>query len=324
MNKKQFPVDAFRFFASAELDAPTDTGLRRFEGVAYSGEIITDHWMAPVGFDLATMTIPTPLPALFGHDDEEAVGVVDSVDLSGPVRLSGSLFSDVDECAKSISDKADRGFPWGMSLRIIPGSIEEVAPGVPYTLNGRSVVGPLTVFKNSRVREVSFCSVAADQRTSAAVFDSSSDQLTIEVHQMPDENKPDPRIADLEAKLTAAEAKFAAAMSAVEAEKARADAAEAALGQMAQASRKNEVQALFSAIGREFSDEAARPYMAMPAELFAAVSADLSALVKPKQAPADSAPDYLFKQVANGSTEEAPRSFDEINARLFKQLGGNA
>lgn len=317
MSKKSFPAEAFNFFATTALDAPSDTGARRFDGVAYSGEVITDHWMAPVGFDLATMSIPTPLPVLFGHEDDEAVGVVDSVEIADTVKLSGALFSDVDECAKVISDKADRGFPWGMSLRIIPGSIEEVAAGMPYILNGRQVTGPLSVFKNSRVREVSFCAVAADQRTSASVFEADSANLTIEVHQMTDEVKPDPRVAELEAKLTAAEAKFTLALE-------RAEAAEAALQQLAESARKTEVQALFSAIGREFSDEAAKPYMAMPAELFAAVSADLSALAKPKTPPADSAPDFLFKHQANGSSEDKPRSFDEINAAAFAQLGGNA
>lgn len=322
MSKKSFPAEAFRFFATAELDAPTDSGVRRFEGVAYSGEVITDHWLAPVAFDLSTISIPTPLPVLYCHEHEEAVGVVDSAEVGDGVKLLGALFSDVDECAKSISDKADRGFPWGLSLGIIPGSIEEVSPGVSYSLNGRNFTGPLTVFKNARVREVSFCSVAADQRTSTSVFSADSDQLSIEVQSMTDTN--DQRIVDLEGKLAAADAKFAAAEARASEAEARAIAAETALKEFAQAARKAEVAEMFSALGREVTDDAIKPYMAMSGEVFSAVKADLVSVATKKKTPAENADPVLFSHQAIGGNDEAPRTFADLNAIAFKQFGGNA
>lgn len=314
MSTKAFPNEAFRFFAPADLQAMTESGDRSFTGIAYSGEVITDHYLAPVGFDLATMSIPTPLPVLFGHEDDEAVGVVDTSEIGDDCRLSGRLFAEIDQRAAEIVAKAGRGLPWGMSLRIIPGAIEEVPAGVAYTLNGRNVIGPLTVFKNSRVREVSFCSVAADQRTSAAVF-SGSDQLNIEVNTMADENNQD-RIKELETKLNDLAAKFASAQTEAAAEKARADAAEAALQKISSDQRKAGVQELFKAMGKEYSDEAAAPYMGMNAEQFAAVKEAVSVVVSKREIPAE-----LFRHQATEGSGDAP-TFDSLNEVLRKQIAG--
>lgn len=309
--KKAYPSEAFRFLAAATIaPAESETADRSFSGIAYTGGVITDHWMAPVAFDLATMRAEPPLPILFTHDDDDAIGVADKVEIGSGLSVTGRLFTSIDADAKAIGDKADRGFPWGLSVRIIPDSIEEVSPGAEYSLNGATVMGPLTVFKNSTIREISFCSVAADRGTSASVFSGQHEQITIEVSQMAEPTQENGR--DLEAELANMTAKFAASEARIaelteigEADRAKIDELSSQIAQMAADSRAADVKSLFSAIGREWSEDAARPYMAMSGDVFASVSADLKA-VKGKPTPL---PESLFQHVATGGDDQKVASF---------------
>ncbi len=322
MATRKFPKSAFTFLASASIDAESQAGTdRTFSGVAYGGGVITDHWLSPCAFDLASMRLDVPIPVLAGHDHEDTIGMLNAAVIGSDVRVSGTLFSSIDDGAKAITAKADKGFPWQLSLGLFPSAIEEVAPGKSYELNGQTVTGPLTVLRGARVREVSFCAVAADSMTSAAVFSGNqSDELDIEVTTMADtpntEPKEDPRIAELEAKLTELQAQFSASL---DAEKARADAALAELESFKAAARKKEIEALFSAQGREWDDEKAKPYFSMSPEQFAAVSADFAAV----REKADKLNPLLFQSFATGGKDEAPSLHDLNRAMLAEyNLGG--
>ena len=64
-------------------------------------------------------------------------------------------------------DDSDDGFPWQMSVRIEPASIDEIQAGNTVTVNGKLLHGPITVFRGGRIREVSFCALGADENTMA-------------------------------------------------------------------------------------------------------------------------------------------------------------
>lgn len=305
MTTRKFPKSAFTFLASAALEKPADSSAdsdRAFSGVAYNGGIITDHWLSPCAFDLASMKIETPIPVLEGHSHDDTIGVLNAAVIGSDVRVSGNLFCSIDEDAKAIAAKADRGFPWQLSIGMFASSIEEVSAGAEYELNGNIVTGPLRVFRGARVREVSFCAVAADSMTSAAVFSGDPpDELELEVITMADkpknEQQDDPRIAELESKLTELQTQFKAS---VDAEKARADAALAELETVKTAARKKDIEALFSAQGREWDDEKAKPYFAMSPETFSAVTADFAAMKE----KTDKLNPLLFTSVATGGKEQ--------------------
>lgn len=92
------------------------------------------------------------------------------------------------------------------------------------------------------------------------------------------------RIADLEASAAADKAK-------IESLTAERDAATTELANFTAAKRTAEVKELFAALGREHTDESAKPYMEMAEATFAAVAKDLKA-AKPK------APAHLFQAQA--------------------------
>jgi hypothetical protein len=141
--------------------------VRAFNGTAYGGGIITDHpvWDA-VAFDLASTKAPPSLAVLFDHRIPIGVG---KAKIDREITIAGELFADVDPQAKSVAEFADRGMPWQMSVYIKPGRIDQVKAGTSINLNGRRMAGPLAVFRDARLREISFVALGADHTTSARV-----------------------------------------------------------------------------------------------------------------------------------------------------------
>lgn len=322
MNTKSFPKKAFLFTTQADISPQQGDGKsRRFGGVAYSGGVITDHgyWGAPIVFDLDSVTFSTPAPLLSGHNHSATVGVVDEVSLSreGGIRVSGNLFSGLDEEARAIADKADAGFPWQMSVGIFPGSIQEVPEGMSVIVNGSEITGPIQIFKNSRIREVSVVALGADSTTAAHVFEQ-GDSVSIQVEEpMTDQNQQDqnPEEPSTEEQTKTTDVVVEDQDTNDEGSSAQEElaAAKAELAALKTSIRKGKVEALFSALGRDMSDEAAEPYMGLSDLQFDAVSADLMAL-KP------AASDFLSRQVITGGTSEERKTFSSIAARGVAQL----
>lgn len=148
--------------------AEVAAGSRIFTGTAYSGGIITDHPMYErVAFNLDSTRLALPAPLLYKH--QEPIGIVERAELAGNIRISGKVFADKSPDAKKVADFSDAGMVWQLSVGIWPGRIEEVKAGAKVKLNGKTFDGPLTVFHDSRVREVSFVALGADGATSARV-----------------------------------------------------------------------------------------------------------------------------------------------------------
>lgn len=267
------PVEALRFSAPAAFAAGEGDDLRRVEGVAYSGEVVTGHWYwDAVVFDLSGVEDSGRLPLLVDHDPGKRVGFTE-LQIGADMRLSGGRLLNTPR-GQEIAAEADQGFPWQLSVFIQPTRIERVQAGERATINGREVLGPVTVFRASRVREVSFTPTGADHRTQATVFSTGNG-----VKPMPGEvDTLKEQVAKLSADLAAANA--------------RAEAAEGKEREARLSARKDKVTALFAAIGREVKDEAIAPYLALDEAQFAAVSADLTAAAAAK-IPA--APGHLFR-----------------------------
>lgn len=172
---KTLPEDAFYFKAPLSIAPFSDqTGKERFvSGVAYSGDIVTDHgYWSRLVIDLATLAVETPTPLLKGHDHDCVIGMVTDTAIDNALSYSARLFSDIDDDAREIAEKADKGFPWQVSVGIRPNSIEEVPTGNTIELNGKTFSGPLTIFRGGRVREISICALGADPNTNASVLSS--------------------------------------------------------------------------------------------------------------------------------------------------------
>lgn len=295
---KPVPACALRFDTAAPIalaTAETADAPRSFSGVAYSGDVIRNHFFwGNVVFDLATTTAPDKVPVLVEHDRAQRAGV-GQLTIGQDIRITGSLLANAH--GQGVAADADAGFPWQLSVHIDPGSVDEVPPGVAARVNGRDFTGPLTIFRNSLIRETSFTPTGADAGTSARVFAGAPERhipvFTLEKNIMADDAATNDTLA---AALEAANAALAAA-------NARADAAEQALAGIKASAREADIRTLFAALGREYSDDAAKPYFQIDDAAFAVVLADM-------KAAATKHPPHLFHDTATAGAKPEAAALD--------------
>lgn len=273
------------FLADFQLSKPTTTGERTFSGVAYAGGVITDHsWYSAVAFDLATTNAETPLPLLFNHGGSP-IGVIETVSITNKIEIAGRLFADIDPIAQDIATKSDRGIKWQLSVGIFPASTENLSGNQPHNINGQSFTGEITLLKQNRIREVSFVTIGADDKTSATVFNTDlkpnpqekSSMTTEQIKALQDENATlKTQCSDMQKQL---------------------DELQAAAKKATKCAREIEIKNLFTALGREYKEDDAKPYFEFSAEQFSLISQELLASKKPEL------PAHLFKAQANDGTE---------------------
>lgn len=275
MSHKHITLSALASFAT---DPETgDAALpSRFTGELYSGAGV---FGGSVYLDIASMQFAPSIPLFFNHRADDVIGMIESVtkvtnqDGTLSLQTAGKMFVDIDDDAASIVRKAQAGMQWQMSLGGFDYTEIEYPSGATVSVNGRSVTGPVTILSNAMLREGSIVALGADRETSASFFG-----------QLPTSY---PNRA--EAPTTMKEG----TMPEIEALKAELEAAKATIQQqatqlkaMSDAHRASDVQALFSAIGREFTPEKAAPYIELSAASFAAVAADMREASKAATLPA--------------------------------------
>lgn len=292
---------AFQFLAKPQLTSEGEgTAVKRkFAGVGYSGEVIPGHWYwGNVVFDLHTMSVPPSLPALIDHDRSQRAGYVTEHSISDAegFKVAGALMSNAS--GKAVAQESDDGFPWQMSVHIEPGSVEEIQAGISTTINGKSLQGPLTVFRNSRILEVSFTATGQDSNTSATAMSRPSGGQP----QQPstgDSSMTPEQIAAMQLENSTLKASNETLTK-------ERDAANTSLQKFSADRREADVKQLFSDTGREFKadDEDVKMLTALPQGAFDFSAKQMRAAGKPA-APTQQAPSHLFShQAADGKAQE--------------------
>jgi len=322
MATRRLPRSAFHLHAPVQLqddagDKPSGengSGSREWSGIAYSGEALK---LGPFDderlvIDLETMRgIDRKLPALIGHDRGRIAGYTESVEAGEALEVRGRLLSSTAD-GRQVAQASDEGFPWQLSIDARPGRVEEVASGEEVTVNGRQLAGPLVVFRDTQVREVSFTPTGVDHNTLGAALSDDPETITVETEEAgmgTKDNTSDqgtPTVAQLQEQLAA--------------ERQAREAAEAQLAEERRARREDEVRHLFADLGREYTEEAAAPYVQMSDEAWQAVSRDMRAQAPAQSAGATppSAPDRatLQRETATGEPHSEQLSDEEIVAHL--------
>jgi hypothetical protein len=304
MEKATHPTEAFWFKAGIGLQAKEEGKPRQFSGTAYTGNALSHRYWGQIVIDLASTTANEKVPALIEHDRGQRVGYC-GLAIGQSIEVIGGILLD-NEHGQAVAQESDAGFPWQMSVHVEPGSVEDLRPGMTAVINGNDVKGPAAIFRNSVVREVSFTPTGVDNGTSATAF-----SATYQPTPKREASDMDPK--EMEAKLSALEADLKAA-------NARADTAETKLAEQAKSARLSAVKEMFSATGREYTEAAAKPYMAMDDEMFSAVAADLKA-----SKPAEPS-DHLFSAhtqdggSGEGAATETKKPANYLSADFQKSL----
>ena len=265
------------------VDAQEDGKKKRtFSGVAYSGEVITDHWYwKQVIFDLDSMQIKGRIPALLEHSSYQRAGAIEShaISYESGLTVSGILLSN--EFGAQVASDSDDGFPWQMSVRIEPSSIDEIQAGNTVTVNGKLLHGPITVFRGGRIREVSFCALGADENT-----------MAVAASHNPNNPQEDTDVTELE------QAK--AALQQAETER---DNALNELKQFKAEKRNDDISALEKELKTQFSAEDKTAYTAMDDASFSFTAKQLRQF-SGKNSPANNGPSNLFTHQAKSDGNE--------------------
>lgn len=239
---------------------------RKFKGTAYAGGRVDGHWYwgrSGVVFDLDGIEIDKPAALLEEHFSSSRIGVVQAVDTNGKIDVSGDFLTNPK--ATEIVQDSDDGFPFQMSMMIDPGSIEEVSQGKTVIVNGQSFEGPVTVFRQNRIREFTICSTGADRNTSIKAFSGKAN---------PNPTKEDTDVTELEqtqAKLKQAETER--------------DAAQAELKKFKADKREDDIKALETAMNKQFSAQEKKSYTDMDDAAFAFMSQQLKQFSSGNQQP---------------------------------------
>lgn len=235
--------------AAIEVPKAEEGQKRKFKGTAYAGGRVDGHWYwgrSGVVFDLDGIEIDKPAALLEEHFSSSRIGVVQTVDTNGKIDVAGDFLTNAK--AQEIVQDSDDGFPFQMSMMIDPGSIEEVLQGKTVTVNGQVFEGPITIFRQNRIREFTICSTGADRNTSIKAFSGKAN---------PNPTKEDTDVTELEKVQQAKE----------QAERERDDAL-AELKQFKAQKRADEIAALETELKTQFSAEDKTAYTNMDDSVF--------------------------------------------------------
>jgi len=272
------PQDAFYFKTQpiTIIEQAEKTFPRAFSGIAYSGDVIHHgHW-GNVIFDLSTTKTPhEKTPILIEHDRAQRAGFA-SLAFTDKIEIVNGQLIDTPH-GHAVADEADAGFPWQMSVHIQPGSVDELKAGKTVTVNGRDVTGPVAVFRDSIIREVSFTPTGVDYQTTAAVF------------SMPQEERNSNAMEELKAQLEQAVA--------------RAEASEAKLAELVKEGRAAEIKA---ALG-DVSEADMGVYLSLDETAFQTILATLKKMSEKKL------PEHLFSAQATDGRSVEDKSTDYVN-----------
>lgn len=237
----------------------TPTG---FSGIAYSGGVVPNYgWFGDTIIDMASVQIPERMFALVNHEEEDRAGHCRVWIENGAIRVAGQ-FSRATQAGQSVAAEFGEGAPWKLSIGFNANS-ERLDPPRAVDVNGQTVtVG--AIFRNARILEVSFVYADADPNTQVSAFSAAPNIQ--QAHPMSDDLAK--QVADLTGQIAGLTQQLAAA-------NARADAAESTLSAQQKAARLAAVKTLFEALGREWDDAKAEPYLDMSDAAFASVAADL-------------------------------------------------
>lgn len=144
---------------------------RTFDAEVYSGGRIDNHYYwgrSGVVIDLQGLQLKSKIGLVEEHFGGKRVGVATSYEVNTKFSAKGHFLSNPK--AKEIVQDIDEEYPFQMSWWADPESIEEIAPGKTVFVNGQEFTGPIHIFRNVRVHEITICGVGADTQTTIEAF----------------------------------------------------------------------------------------------------------------------------------------------------------
>ena len=184
--------------ANVEMVEKDGKKVPKLNMVAYSGGIIKDHWYwNDLAIDLEGIKFKqAKYPVLEDHLTQRKVAVIGK-----PIIEDGKLKAP--ETAKFLSTEASEefvrlsqeGFPYQSSIYAKPSVVERLEEDATSKVNGITIKGPASIWRQCEFKEMSVCVFGADSKTRASAFSreemehSCFSESTIPAESLSTENK---------------------------------------------------------------------------------------------------------------------------------------
>jgi phage major head subunit gpT-like protein len=191
MNINSLKIESsVEFVAAAKAVEGETVGPRKFAIEAYTGAAIKQNWSAePIVIDLAGMKFNQRIPIVLGHDYQigSILGQTTSVRAeNGRLYVEGEILASNDASGRVV-ELADKGFAWQASVGADVMRHQRVPADQSVTVNGQVFNGPIRIVKASKLREVSFVTLGADDATSVSIAADAEEIFMAEANEMPEE-----------------------------------------------------------------------------------------------------------------------------------------
>jgi regulator of replication initiation timing len=169
---KRVPKNALMFEGGSEFtlsDKGDGSSKRTMQMLAYSGGVIKDHWYwGDLAIDVTGLKFPkTVIPVLESHFTDRKVGITKKPS----VENNQVFFEKIEFLDTPYADEfirlSDQGFPYQASIAARPLKIEYLQDGASAEVNGYTLKGPATIWREANFRETSICVFGYDSQTSS-------------------------------------------------------------------------------------------------------------------------------------------------------------
>jgi len=180
-----YPAEAFLLSESEtnvhvmlkdEQDMP-----RRVRMVVNSGKPHGHGVWGSMVLDMATGSVGKQRKSILcEHNPLLIAGATDklAIENDGQVYAEGHL-TDKTEIGRERMALLSEGHPFEVSCYVVPKRVVRLSEHESREVNGREVQGPLHIFQDWKIREVSLCALGADERTSAAALSHIQGEITL-------------------------------------------------------------------------------------------------------------------------------------------------
>lgn len=182
MTTKSVPIDALKFAGGAgSVSVKGDDKDKKLRIVAYSGGIIPNHWYwGNLAIDLKGLKFPKKTyPVLEEHERTRKIAFIEKPDISeNKLIAEDGTFVDT-EASREFQALSAQGFPYQASIYAIPTVIESVTKEASVVVNGLTMKGPGSVWRQATFKEVSVCVFGHDSNTESRAFNDTNGQLEL-------------------------------------------------------------------------------------------------------------------------------------------------
>jgi hypothetical protein len=162
---------ALSLAAPLGLDMAVAGKAKTFLITAYSGALLDLGWYGKLIIDLQGIKAEPKIPVLREHMRDRVVGFSKKAWVQEGNFLISGQFSQKTPDAQEVLDLGEEGYPWQASVGVWPMKVKVLDSETETALiNGQEISGPVEIWVESAVREVSFVSLGADDQTAAIVL----------------------------------------------------------------------------------------------------------------------------------------------------------